>query len=375
MNPTDNRRISIITFWGVPNYGAFAQAYALNNVLKQMYPEYEVEHIGYLKKEHYDTYYTKKKPALIIEGTPKEIAFYKSIYRYFKRWIQFPFKKVKDYSLFKQAWSGINHIDILDEEKLEAYDWDMIVTGSDVVWQFSTAMYGVDYHLIGKGLKANKLIAYAASCGDQKGNLPNFASDMLNRYNAISVRDTFSKNLVEPLLESKEAVPIVLDPTLLYDFPNDPNIITFDKGKYIFVYGLWFKKETAREIKKYAKKHQLEIIGVGHAPEWCDKRINEIDPFAWIGMFKNAEFVVTDTFHGLMFCLIYNKRFYFYQQPYVRNRSAWILEKTGLDKLFLQEGFNLQKMLEFNWDYEKINDILKSYKVLSTEFIKKAIEE
>jgi len=60
MNSTNKSRISIITFWCVPNYGAFAQAYALNNVLKQMYPEFEVEHIGYLKKEHFDAYYTKK---------------------------------------------------------------------------------------------------------------------------------------------------------------------------------------------------------------------------------------------------------------------------------------------------------------------------
>jgi len=247
------------------------------------------------------THIIRKKTTLIIEGTPRDVAFYKSFYRYIKRWIQYPIKKIKDYSLFKKAWSSINHIDIADEEKLELHNWDIIVTGSDVVWQFSTVMYGVDYHLVGKGLNAKKLIAYVASCGDQKGNLPDFVAEMLNKFTAISVRDTFSKHLVEPLLCGKKDVQIVLDPTLLYDYPTDSNVITYDKGKYIFVYGLWFKKKTEHEVKKYAKEHKLEIIGVGHAPKWCDKRISEIDPFAWIGMFKMRNLLLQIHSTGLCF--------------------------------------------------------------------------
>jgi len=76
-----------------------------------------------------------------------------------------------------------------------------------------------------------------------------------------------------------------------------------------------------------------------------------------------------------MFCLIYNKRFYFYQQPYVKNRSAWILETTGLDNLFLQKEFNLQKMLAYNWDYNRINEVLRVYKEQSINYIKKSIEK
>lgn len=368
-----NKTISIITFWGVPNYGAFAQAYALNKTMAELFPDYCVEHIGYLNKEHYDTYFSKKRPTLILEGSITNISFYKSIYRYLRSWIKYPFKKVNDYSMFNKTWNKIKHIRIENEKELENHKWDVFVTGSDVVWQFSTPMYGNDAHLIGKGISANKMISYAASCGDQKGDMPEFVPEMLNRFDAISVRDTFSKNIVETLLKDQRNIPIVLDPTLLYDFKNDPNVIECEKKRYIFVYGLWFKKETPREIKNYARQHDLDIIGVGHAPEWCDTRIKEIDPFAWIGMFENAEFVVTDTFHGLMFCLIYNKKFYFYQQPYVRNRSAWILETLGLDKLFLNENFSLEKMLNYKWDYEEINRKLSSYKKESITYLIEAI--
>lgn len=373
MSNVEKRTISIITFWGVPNYGAFAQAYALNETLKKMFPEYTVEHIAYLKKEHYDSYFTKKKPVLSIEGTSKDIIFYKSFYRYIKGWARYLFEKGKDYSLFNEAWNKIGHINIKDENELESKNWDIVITGSDVVWQFSTEMYGVDYHLIGKGLNASELIAYAASCGDQKGKLPDFVIEMVNKYKAISVRDTFSKELVEPLLQTKQTIPIVLDPTLIYNFRNDDNVIYYDNDKYIMVYGKWYKKETVLEIRKYAKENNLKLIGAGYAPDWCDIKIKEMDPFAWIGMFKNAEFVLTNTFHGLMFCLIYNKRFYFYQQPYVKNRSAWILETLGLDKLFLSEDFNLKKMLDYDWNYDRINEIIQRQKEMSLEFIKRAI--
>lgn len=52
------KRIGILTFWNVPNYGAFLQAYALQKVLETRYPEYDVRQIPYLNQKHYNVYYS-----------------------------------------------------------------------------------------------------------------------------------------------------------------------------------------------------------------------------------------------------------------------------------------------------------------------------
>lgn len=376
MNKTSEHKVDILTFWGVPNYGAFAQAYALCKVIKQLHPNYKVEHIAYLDKAHYDAYYSRKKPVLRIDSSLFKLITYKNIYRYIINLWHYYFDRTNKYEFFKGIWNVIDHCEIESKRELESANWDYIVTGSDCIWQFSTDMFGCDSHLIGKELNYNKIIAYACSFGNQHGELPEFVFEQLNKYDAISVRDKFSKDITDKLLIDDKNVPVVLDPTLLYDFANDNNIIYHKRTGYILVYGSGFKKDTINEIKSYAKKEKLKLIGagVGKAPRWCDEVFIEIDPFEWIGMFKNAEFIVTDTFHGMMFSLIYKKKFYFFQEPYVKNRSDTILKITGLDKLFLSNDFSINDMIGFNWDYAYIDKCLEKYKKRSICFLKEALK-
>lgn len=371
----NNRKISILTFWGVPNYGAFAQAYALNRKIKEMFPEYEVEHIGYLSSEHKRSYFEKKKPIIRLLGKPNQVIFYKSIYWYFISLSRYYREPQPDYRLFKSAWNSIPNIHIDSAKKLEEHKWDTIVTGSDCIWQFSTESFGHDDHLIGKNLRNNKLVAYACSFGNQNENIPDFVADQLLKYDWVSIRDTFSENLVKSLTDGQCKTSLVLDPTLIYDFKSDSNIVPYrnDGKKYILVYGDVFPRPIVREIREYAKKHELQTIGVGKAPQWCDIVMKEVHPFEWIGMFQHAEFVFTNTFHGMMFCLIYNKVFYFQQEPYVKNRSAYILELLGLDKLFLSKDFNIQKMFTYDWDYKTINAILEEKRRKSINFLYEAL--
>lgn len=369
------RKVSILTFWGVPNYGAFAQAYALNKKLKELFPEYKVEHIGYLSSEHRAAYFEKRKPKLRLQGKFYQLIFYKSVYWYLLGLQKYYIEPKRLYELFSVAWDSIPHVSVATSSELEELKWDKIVTGSDCIWQFSTESFGADAHLIGKSLQYNKLIAYACSFGNQNENIPVFVPEQLMKYDYVSVRDTFSEKLVDDLTNGTCKANLVLDPTLIYDFKSDPNIVSYnnDGKKYILVYGDVFPKYMVFEIKKYARKNNIQMIGVGKAPKWCDVVIKETHPFKWIGMFKNAEFVFTNTFHGMMFCLIYNKAFYFQQEPYVKNRSAYILELLGLDKLFLASDFSLKKMLEYDWNYETMNRILDNKKEESIAYLKDAL--
>lgn len=361
------KEISILTFWGVPNYGAFAQAYALNSILRTMQTEYSVNHIGYLHPEHKKLYFEKRPPRLKRMRTILNP-------RYYWMWIKYLKNKKIEYPHFTADWDKIPHEVIETEKELEEKEWDIIFTGSDAIWEYSVKAFGDDIHLIGNNLNCHRLYAYAASFGDMdlKSDFPNFVGQGLSNYHKISVRDEMSGKIVKHFTGA--APEIVLDPTLLWNFKEDSNIPKPMYENYILVYGREFSDEMIKEIQEYARAHQLQIIGAGLAPEWCDLKLKDIGPLEWIGMFAKAEFVVTCTFHGLMFSINYNKKVLFNQVKYVANRSETLLLDLGLSKLY-HENVTLKKILDYPWNYEEINKKLNAMRNDSRAVIEEMLHE
>lgn len=338
--------IGILTFWGVPNYGAFCQAYALNKVISSITDE-EVRHIGYLNSTHRGLYEKRKKPKINSARSILSPAFHKAYLMYYL------FPRV-EYPHFKKDWDLIPHIDFNDEESMEKFRFNNIILGSDSIWEYSTKDFGCDKHFVGLNLNTERIGAYAPSFGDMnpEDNFDEFVSRGIANIESLTVRDSSSANIVEKL--TGKVPPIVLDPTFLWDFNNDENIKAAGKGKYILVYGDNFEPKVIKDVKEYANKCGLKIIGVGIAPKWCDVKMTNISPFEWISMFKGAELVVTCTFHGLMFSIHFKRKVLFQQIDHVKNRSQWLLEITGLEDLY--HDLSLMRILEFEWDYDSINN-------------------
>jgi hypothetical protein len=356
--------IGIYTFWNVPNYGAFSQAYALNNVVRNIENSEEVYHIGYLHPAHHDLYYVRKKPvanSFVSYLNPK----------FYKKMIEAILCPEVKYTKLQTAWNEIPHINFENKDKLESKRWDSVILGSDCIWEYSVGEFGDDIHLIGNNLNSDNILSYAASFGNMNvgDNFREFVADGLKKLNFISVRDKTTYDIVKNL--SGRESEIVLDPTFLWDFKNDEKIIKPIHDNYILVYGGNFDKKIVEQIKDYAKKNNLTIIGAGSCPKWCDIKKYGISPFEWLGYFKYANCVATCMFHGLMFSINFNKKVYFNQVEYVKNRSQWLLEVTGLEK------FNKQKSVEYvfdsNWDYEDIENKLSTYKIKSLNYLKKSL--
>lgn len=360
-----NLKIGILTFWGVPNYGAFAQAYALNKVVKYLIKDANVYHIAWLHPKHTKLYFEKKAPKCNSLMQLVNPWFY---YNYFK----YLFNKRIEYPAFANDWAVIPHLNINTENALENVEWDIIITGSDAIWEYSIKAFGDDIHLIGNNLNCKKLYSYAASFGEMNINdeFPSFITEGLKKYDEISVRDAVSQNIIKNLV-GKDA-QLVIDPTLLYDFKNDSNIPVPKYKKYILVYGTNFTSNIIEDVKKYALQHNLLIIGAGLTPEWCDEKLTDIGPLEWIGMFKEAELIVTCTFHGLMFSINYNKMVLFNQIAYTVNRSKWLIEQLGLSDLY--KNVTLDKVLNYSWDYSVINQRLDELRAYSLNFLKKVLK-
>lgn len=318
------KTIGILTYWGVPNYGAWCQAYALNNVVRTIVDDsYEVRHINYLTKVHNDFYYLND---------------------------------IRLQNSFLYSWEIIPHTDKLNEKSIGTKHFDIIITGSDAIWEYSVKEMGNDKHLIGNGLNTEKLIAYAASSGvTNRAECEKWVDDGLERYDSITVRDEHTRNFVKDAIGITPE--IVVDPALLWNFKDDKNIPEPVYDNYIAVYGSKWDESFIKEAKQFAKDKGLLLISLGMVNDWCDISLKmiELRTIEWIGFFKKASYVFTSTFHGLMFGLNFNKQIKFDQVGYVVNRSETLLR---------QLGGNLEKFIEVK-DYHRIFEMTLNYNVIN----------
>lgn len=331
-------KIGILTNWQVPNYGAWIQAYALNNVIRNMVPNAEVEHIAYLEKSHWDYYYKND------------------------------FKGLNN---FNYNWDNIPHSIVLTNETIDSYVADIIITGSDSIWEeINTGAYNFEPHLVGLGFdRCKKIIAYAPSSGVLEygeGGYDEMRKG-LKKYAHISVRDESTQDLVFNLIGTKPN--IVLDPSLLWDFRNDAKIKTPIYNRYIAVYGGQWTDEFIQKAKEFAQRTGCLLISIGFINDWCDVSFRRIElrTFEWLGFVKNAKYVFTSTFHGLMMGINFRKQVKFCQIDYVKNRSQTLLDKLELN--------SITNSFEIDIDYGRIEPILEKLKLNSMGWLYSAINE
>lgn len=292
------KHIGILTYWGVANFGAWAQAYALNNVVNGIVAnDVKVEHINWLIKSHFDAYYRRD---------------------------------IKLYNAFDYSWRLIPHTKKMTEEDMETEYFDAVIVGSDAVWEFLAHQ---DKYLFCHDMNAKIFISYAPSFGYISANekVPKYIISGLRKYDYISARDKHSANMAA-MLTGGRMPRIVVDPALLHDFSHDGNVIEPKFDKYILVYGFSWDIEFIKNTVIFAKEQGCKLISAGYVNNWCDINLKmiELRSLEWIGLFKNASYVVTSTFHGLMLGISFGKQIKFYQEPHVVNRSATLVEELKL---------------------------------------------
>ena len=363
------KKIGIITFWGVPNYGTFFQAYALRNVVQQLYPDNQVEVVPYLADSHYKTYYGIRGVDCRCKYLrPK---FYLSL---LKGLVNLPANKKKE-NEFLKYYEKLSFSKRINADELKKRNYDIVILGSDIVWDFSISFFGNDRFLFGLDLNAAKKIAYAASFGTVRygATIPEYVNEAVNNMDAISVREANSQSIIKSLT-NKEPL-IVSDPTFIYDFENDKGISSENKyGDYIVVYGSAMGEDLIKGCVEYAKKHSLKIICLDSLDDkfdWCDININQKDlsPFEWLSMFKNAKVIFTCTFHGLMFGLIFKKKIVFNPLEFILDKAESFIDYLEL-RYPLIEAKSFCDKAEWDWDYKKLEIKIEQLKRISIDFLK-----
>lgn len=189
----------------------------------------------------------------------------------------------------------------------EAGRYDIILVGSDEVWNFRHPWYGSKPIFFGERLRAGRLLSYAASFGshEARDGLPADWARKLDRFEAISVRDTNSAELVRQGT-GREPV-LVLDPCLQFPPPPPPALRV--EQPYLALYGHSFPPWFARRVRQWAAAERLPIISIGYRNDWADAQRVEAGPEQFSAFIAGAQAVATNFFHGCIFALLHDRPF------------------------------------------------------------------
>lgn len=345
------KKIGLLTFPTVTNHGGYLQAFATYNFL--MENGYKVKVINYRNRKH-----------LLNE--------YKALF--VKKNILHAFINVRRFVKFRKAQRRFAMDKMVTRvERLHSDDYDIVVVGADIVWNYETPFVGRDSIYFGNGLSNKFLIAYSASMGNSnpKNPIPNYVKKGLTKFSSISVRDQNTKDIVESLNNNAK---LTLDPCLIYDY-SKYEILPKINHKYILVYAFDFTDKDIIDLKQFAYNNHLKIISIGFnvIHEWCDINIMVIDPLEFLGYYKQASYVFTSTFHGTLFAIKYNKTFALRMNFTIERKVNTILEKLGLQNQVIKD--NLANCLKNEIDFVKVNKILNQEVEKSREFLINSIEK
>lgn len=358
-------KTGILTYYGVHNHGAVLQANALKKVLEEM--DCEVTFLSFSRNYDMIPRENAKKYKIGLSSLP----FY----------IQYAFKKGASniiFNLRKNNLLGKYRSENLSlGVRYSDFEGDLVVIGSDEVFALDV---GVNPFFYGHAVKAKKVIGYAGCFGSttldfiEKNRLDSLVASGLTSLNAVGVRDGNSKFIADTL--TGMASTLVCDPVILYGYKEEQERFVPKKKDYIVVYSYDKNMNSPEEvvkIKAYAKANRLKLYSVGYHHKWCDKNINAT-PDELLGYVKNANLVITDTFHGSVISLICNTDMVVKLRGN-QNKLGFLLSEYGIANRIINSFDEIDKVAENKINYEEINRTIERQRAESKKFLLSTIGE
>lgn len=355
-------KIGILTYHRSHNYGALLQAIALRLVLKDM--GHKVTYIDYWPKYHQRMY-------ALPRTSRKYCLFHPRFAFRFYRDKLLKVRRIKKFEQFKKEFI-YPYCSRMDDE------YDVLVYGSDQIWRKQPFINAYNPIYFGDNqIKAKKHIAYAAS-SDQT---PQSNDDrlqfqrLLTHLDSISVREESILRTVHEL-GRKDAV-LTLDPTLLLPanvWSKEIPTSLYKGEKYILWYELQPNSFEAKEVYRFADSIGCNVkILKGTALYTKNKDIDTTSgPEDFLKYIRNAEYVLTSSFHGLVFSISFHK-------PFIVSFSS----NSDRAKSLLQLIGHSERMIEPHSkipddnnpiDYENVDKIIEEYRKYSISFLLSNIE-
>lgn len=352
--------IGILTFHCTDNYGAVLQAYALKEVLSNQFPNYEAAVVDYKCKETITE--TKLRSMIRNKGLRHTLLHYLSI----------KLTNIKFERFRKNNLNLTNEYYSSDELQVDADKFEFFISGSDQVWNL---VWSGNDEIYFQTFNQNrdKRISYAASFGFERLNddLADFYRNSLAQFKGISVREESAKQIVEQQLGLVAERHI--DPTLLLDRKQWATIGVKPKtDKYILVYMVPKQDSVIDFAIDLGKKTGLQVILLSQSlTPFGVCHIRSASPEEFVGWIANAQYVVTNSFHGTAFSIIFHKKF-FLELNNLRGlnvRSRDLLELCSIP--YKNEGSIVAVDMD-NW--ESVDHRLRQEQLYSQDYFRRMIQ-
>lgn len=355
--------IGILSMQEVKNYGSFLQAFSLKSNLELL--GHHVSFINIIPGRQLDGYEQLKRA---------------KIKKLFTRlWGRNFIKRFKTIYQFQTRFSRkyLPYLGVIRGENRDHYD--IIIIGSDEVFNIAQqTWFGFSPQLFGHGLNASKVITYAASFGattvknmERLGLKEEIAGYLMN-LKKISVRDENSFEVVKTLTGKNPILNV--DPVFIYDYSKYIPILKH-KSDYIIIYsypGRIKKKAEINAIRTFARSRGLRMMSIGHYFPWCDGVVVPT-PFEVLSYFRDAAYIVTDTFHGTVFSIKYNKQFVTIVRGMNSNKLTFLLHQFGLENRIVSEMSKLSIVEQTPIDYVPVNAKIETEKEKAIAYLKENI--
>jgi len=350
------KKTATITFQNADNYGAILQAYALNKTITNFGVE---NHIL-----NYQCKYMGKPYGLAALKRKGIIRFILGIAYYL---VRMP-RKAKFSELRSQMkmTPKLNKSDLINLEEL----YDGFIAGSDQVWNDSITDLDPSFFL--DFVKSpEKKLSYAASFGFESmpDDLKIKYKELLKDFSSYNMREASGVEIIASLL--KKPANLVLDPTLLLTREewNTIACAPVKKEKYILVYQVTLSSFLLNTVKKIVKSTGYKVVVIPFPLGGFLKAKPNLSagPREWIGLIRDAEIVVTDSFHGCCFSILYNKKFYVCITD-AATRIYNLLNVFKLNECIYKPDSQLVLTNQINW--EEINGSLREERKRSINILK-----
>lgn len=378
------KKIGMLTFYSEYNYGAMLQAYALQTKIKEL--GYNAEFLRF-----FDRKFKEEKPTNAICKVKKILKNLKSVEFSIKKYIINRHIGECKYSLFddfveRYISTSRNAYYSLEDLKKADNEYDAFVTGSDMVW--SDIGQNLDAYFL-TFASEGKRISYAPSLTGRENETVEQREqykNWINRIDFLSCREKYGVDYISNITGRK--AKRVVDPTLLIEKEvwKDKFHIEKRHGQpYILCYMFrGIKKGMLKKIKYYAEKNNLRIIFI---PMSVQETLYDLKngsdasygPKEFVELFYNASYVVTNSFHGLLFSLIMNKPFSLIHRgkgnEWLKHeeRMTNILSLLGIENCFVN-GSDFDMNLNWDIDYNIINSKISELRRDSLDYLSNALK-
>lgn len=370
-------RIGILTLPQEKNYGGVLQAFAMQHTLRRLgynaitidrhnrrvYPSLWIHFLGYVKR--LIEYYIGHKKGVSVKWNPflTDSDFIKSMSD-IRRFID------RNMKMTRPVYS-----DQLDQIEKE-YQFDAYVVGSDQVWQFNYCPNSfLDF------VKREDVIrvVYAASCSSKSffndKSKTEFCAELAKKFSGISVRE---RQLIERCETYLGISPLwVLDPTMLLRPQDYMNAIDrYEKGtSFIFTYILDENKEKADIVKEVQNLTKLRVVK-GNSGEEKDNVFVPVSIDQWVNNIFFSDFVITDSFHGTAFSILFNKPFIsIANKNRGLDRFLSLLGMFGLEDRLVNkfDENNMKELVDSSINFNLVNEVLASEREKAITFLKNSL--